>query len=231
MAVQVLPAEDADMHRIFSIAALAFDRNEPFWDLMYPNHWTEEGKRAGGERMLKTKHEDPNTIFLKAVGPETGEIMGMAKWNVYDNVMPDMSEITDAGDHWESKDDREYATAMVNAFLKDRNEAVKAGQGNLVSLDILAIDPAYQRRGVGSALVKWGTDKADEMGVDAVVESSVFGKGLYQKNGFVFIKDVEIPRPEKWREFAPSRYAWLIRPAVRPERRRLEKLMQEGRQG
>ena len=33
------------------------------------------------------------------------------------------------------------------------------------ALDLLCVDPAHQRRGVGRMLVKWGTQVADNMGV------------------------------------------------------------------
>ncbi|KXL49145.1 hypothetical protein M433DRAFT_158974 [Acidomyces richmondensis BFW] len=212
MAIQIFPAEDADMSRIFEICSLAFARNEIFFDVMYPEHWTDKGRQIGGKRMLKTKHEDAHTVFLKAVDSETGTIMGMAKWNIYNNSLPDLSEIESAGDYWENEDDHAYATAILNIFLQQRNAAIKASNGNLLSLDILAIDPKFQRQGVGGALVKWGTDKADSLGVETVVESSVYGKGLYLKNGFVFIKDVVLRNPERWNKRASTQYAWLIRP-------------------
>jgi hypothetical protein len=61
-------------------------------------------------------------------------------------------------------------------------------------------------------LVQWGIDKADELGFDAIVESSVFGKGLYEKNGFEFRKNVTLPLPDKWADRPKSSYAWLVRP-------------------
>lgn len=42
-----------------------------------------------------------------------------------------------------------------------------------------------------------------------MVESSVFGRGLYEKNGFVFQKDVKVTGPNG--ENGGS-IAWLIRP-------------------
>lgn len=77
--------------------------------------------------------------------------------------------------------------------------------------DICAIDPAHQRKKVGDALVKWGLQKADELGLEAVVESSVFGKGLYEKNGFVFVEDVKVEVPG-FEERPVGGYAWLVRP-------------------
>ena len=34
-----------------------------------------------------------------------------------------------------------------------------------IALDLCAVDPKWQRQGVGRMLVRWGTDLADEKGV------------------------------------------------------------------
>lgn len=163
--------------------------------------------------MRQTKNTDPHTRYMKAVDEDSGVVMGMAKWNIYDNSLPDLDTIKPIGDYWENDEEKMYATSMTQLFLEERNAAIKQSNGNLVSLDILSIDPAYQRRGVGDALVKWGTAKADSLGVEAIVESSVFGKGLYEKNGYVFVKDVVLRAPgEKWKDRPEGRFAWLIRP-------------------
>jgi len=164
----------------------------------------------------------PTAIFVtyfgvcrKAVDEASGEIMGMGKWNIYNNSLPDLDTIKPLGDYWDNDEEKMFATSMTQIFLQERNAAIKRSNGNLVSLDILAIDPKYQRKGAGDALVKWGTRKADELGLEAVVESSVFGKGLYEKNGFVFVKDV-VTRPpegeERWKGRTAGQFAWLIRP-------------------
>ena len=208
----MLEAEDADMYRIFEICSLAFARNEPFFDVTYPNHWTEAGRLQGAERFKRFKNTDPVTTYLKAIDAATGEIMGMAKWNVYDNHLPDLNKVDeDNKNYWETKEDQAFSEAMVQDFLKTRNGAITRTGGNIVSLDILAIDPQYQRKGVGSALVEWGVEKADTMKVEAVVESSVFGKGLYEKHGFEFVKDVRLEVPERFGDRDMRGFAWLIR--------------------
>ena len=215
MPIHVLPAETAeDITRIFEICSLAFARNEPFWDLLYPSHWTPAGRTEGATRMLELHKTDPHCTFLKAVDTSTNTIVGMAKWQVYDNELPagfDSGEEIPVADYW-PEEEKSYVRHMLGEFVKDRHEKLRETRGNLVSLDILTIDPAWQRRGVGDALVKWGTGKADQMGVEACVESSVYGKGLYQKNGYVFLKDVTMAVPEQWEGRDKSRYAWLVRP-------------------
>ena len=210
MSISIHHAEEADMHRLFEIASLAFKDNEPFWDACYPEHWTPAGRKAGGDRFLAIKQGDPKTTYLKAIDDSTGEIAGFAKCNVFEDRFPERGLAE--GDYWESEEAREYAQHLIDEFNKDRVAYVKKANGNVVNLDILAIDPKFQRRGIGGKLVAWGTEQADERDFEAIVESSVFGKGLYEKNGFVWQKDVTLPLEGKWEGRRESRYAWLVRP-------------------
>lgn len=210
MGFTLAPAEDADMPRLFEITSLAFLHNEPFWDAMYPHHDSAEGRRLGGERFVKAKHADPNTLYLKAVDEATGEIAGFAKWNVFQNRIPGPAKAE--GDFWDSEEEKAYCQHLMTEFNIDRTTFLKAAGGNAVNLDICVIDPKYQRMGIGGLLVGWGIDKADELGYDAIVESSVYGKSLYEKNGFVFQKDVTLPLPAQWASRPKSSYAWLVRP-------------------
>ncbi|EME89491.1 uncharacterized protein MYCFIDRAFT_26280 [Pseudocercospora fijiensis CIRAD86] len=209
----VAPAEDADMSRIFDITTLAFARNEPVWDAMWPNHWTEEGKRQGVERMLKIKNTDPCTTYIKAVDSETGEILGMAKWLVFNEKLPASRTFEGGtGDYWPDEEEARYAKTMAEIFVRERNAYIESTKGKIVSLDILTVDPAHQRKQVGDALVKWGLAKADELGYDAIVESSVYGRRLYEKNGYVWQKDVTIQVPGYEGKRPAGGFAWMIRP-------------------
>ncbi|CAK3896487.1 GNAT family acetyltransferase like [Lecanosticta acicola] len=210
MSVHVVPAEDTDMDRIFELACLAFGRDDHMWNAMWPKHWTEKGRKDGAERMRHSKNTDPNTVYLKAVNLTSGEIMGMAKWNFYVNgASPPSAEVS--AHYWDDPRGKEYFDKVLPLFVARRNEAVQRTGGNVVSLDILAIDPAHQRKGVGDALVKWGVKKADELGLESVVESSPFGRGLYAKNGFVFQEDCKLEVPE-FPDHPPPEFAWMTRP-------------------
>jgi hypothetical protein len=100
----------------------------------------------------------------------------------------------------------------MTEFTRDHLAHLKSTNGDAVNLDICVIDPKYQRMGIVDLLVSWGINKADELGFDAIVESSVFGKRLYEKNGFIFQKNVTLFLPEKWAGRPKSAYAWLVRP-------------------
>ena len=51
-------------------------------------------------------------------------------------------------------------------------------------LDLLLVDPAHQRKGLGRKLVFYGLDLADEEGVCASVVASAVGDKLYVSCGF-----------------------------------------------
>lgn len=51
-------------------------------------------------------------------------------------------------------------------------------------LDLLLVDPAHQRKGLGRKLVFYGLDLADEEGVLASVVGSAVGDKLYVSCGF-----------------------------------------------
>ena len=50
------------------------------------------------------------------------------------------------------------------------------------------------------------------MGVEAVVESSTFGRRPYEKCGFVWVRDVEVKLGRRWEGRPVQRFAWMVRP-------------------
>jgi len=54
---------------------------------------------------------------------------------------------------------------------------------------MLHTDPEFQGRGAGSALMEWGKQRSEELGLPIYLESSTKGHGFYKKHGF---KDVEV---------------------------------------
>lgn len=45
--------------------------------------------------------------------------------------------------------------------------------------------PTHQKEGHGKALVKWGTELADALGVECYLEASLAGQPLYLANGYI----------------------------------------------
>ena len=57
-------------------------------------------------------------------------------------------------------------------------------------LDILLTDPRHQRRGAGGMLLKWGVDLADQLNINAYLESSPMAHRLYASHGFEDIDEM-----------------------------------------
>lgn len=64
-------------------------------------------------------------------------------------------------------------------------------------LAFLATHPKYQRQGAGTAIVKWGIDRANELGISAYLEATKPGEPLYKKLGFRRIGEA-VMKKEKW---------------------------------
>jgi GNAT superfamily N-acetyltransferase len=52
-------------------------------------------------------------------------------------------------------------------------------------LDLCAVDPAHQRKGIARALVQWGLDEAKRRGdLELILEASSMGRHVYAQMGF-----------------------------------------------
>ncbi|KAL8335609.1 hypothetical protein RB598_009683 [Gaeumannomyces tritici] len=176
--------EPEDLERCFEVVSLAFGHDHPYIDALFPAHDTPQG-RADGARWLGSALRDPSGTgraarFCKAVDTDTGLIVGFAKWDIYDGFAPDVGPGSLKGDQWRDKEAKEWADYIWWGFTRRRWAALKESGGHLVSLDIMSVDPAYQRRGVGATLMKYGVDEADRLGLDAVVEPRGWG-GIFAR--------------------------------------------------
>lgn len=61
-------------------------------------------------------------------------------------------------------------------------------------LNLLSVNPAYQRQGIGSILLQWGTKEADRHGRDSFLISSPAAVNLYTKFGFQVVGEVHTSR-------------------------------------
>ena len=83
----------------------------------------------------------------------------------------------------------------------------------LADLEIVATDPAYQGKGAGSQMMRWGLKQADEQGMEAYLEASPEAVPLYKSLGFR-----EAGRTDTWIENERVKGIWyrnlfMIRPA------------------
>jgi len=83
---------------------------------------------------------------------------------------------------------------------------------NLAVLELLGVHDDYQRHGLGSQLIHWGTEQADKQGLETYLDGSEKGQPYYVKHhAFEIRAAIDIPsRPEAYGDY---RYKSLVRPA------------------
>lgn len=59
------------------------------------------------------------------------------------------------------------------------------------TLDLCAVRPDAQGKGVAKALVRWGLDEAERRGLECMTEASMMGRGVYEKLGMAPVQQVE----------------------------------------
>lgn len=206
----IAPVEtEQDIRQANYCVSEAFGRQakDAVWLLMNPGWDTEEGQAGLAEDMIKrwkntTTNKDgkPNKIYLKATLPDPEKpgqrrVVGMAIWQ-------QISEVDGYGDRFdgdmtaalEKLDDtnRRFADQMFKslwkrriAYIKEVSQQKDRSPPAVFTLDLCAVDPAYQRRGIAGKLVQWGLEEAKKRGnLECTTEGSAMGRGVYRKLGF-----------------------------------------------
>lgn len=161
----------------------------------------------------------PNTVFLKATLPDPDpdpspdqpagagrRVVGTAIWAQLSTV-PGLGEAPSAelgtpeglaemygGDERATRLGRQVWASLVARRLAAvrAKEAEGADPPAVFVLDLCAVDPRFQRRGVALELVRWGLGEAARRGgLEATTEASVMGRHVYRKLGFNPVAEIE----------------------------------------
>lgn len=189
--------------------AFGHQTHDGIWAAMNPGWDTPDGQSVGAAGMIerwrnatKDRNGLPNTMFLKATIPDpqrVGErvIGGMAIWvqasvveGYGDAPAEDFGAAVDLEALYPGKEaEQRYLRQVVQSLHKRRIQVVKEKANEpipaVMVLDMCAVDPAFQRKGIASRLVQWGLDEAERRGgLEATTEASVMGRHVYLKLGF-----------------------------------------------
>jgi aminocarboxymuconate-semialdehyde decarboxylase len=207
--VIVSPVEkEQDIYQANYCVSEAFGRQakDALWISINPGWDNEEGRARNAQGMIKrwrsittNKDGQPNTVLLKATLPDPekpGErrVVGLAIWvqlslvDGYGDVFTgDMTEIL------QNLDDpkKRFATQMFRSLWKRRIEYIRQVSESgreppaIFTLDLCAVDPAFQRRGVAGKLVQVGLEEAKKRGnLECTTEGSAMGRAVYRRLGF-----------------------------------------------
>ncbi|KAI9035878.1 GNAT family N-acetyltransferase [Aspergillus affinis] len=138
----------------------------------------------------------PDTHVLSAVDLETDqdEVVGWARWTFPgdENGTVDVSpqakrKIEEArGMLPEGANRRIYELFFETLKVK---RGVWLGEGDLM-LDFLATHPSSQGKGIGTKLLKWGMEYADERDARIYLEATMDGYPLYVKHGWRQVEEL-----------------------------------------
>jgi GNAT superfamily N-acetyltransferase len=168
-------------------------------------HRTKKMLEAEAANMNKAKNpqEEPTekAFSFKAVDTTTGEIVGVSRWTIFYQDEPVTKTIEEEARESMLPALPQVRTKALYAFrmclerigrksvalppLKEGDDlnSVKM-RSKRVYLDVLAVDPSYQGQGIGKALLQWGLDEADRLGLITFLEATREGRPLYDKYGF-----------------------------------------------
>ncbi|EAW20393.1 GNAT family N-acetyltransferase [Aspergillus fischeri NRRL 181] len=202
--VQPVDSPD-DFTQIYHCMSEAFGRQikDSIWIAMNPNWNSSDGQREGASKLLErwqssTKNKDghPNTVILKATLPDPQDgfklkIVGAAIWTQGSFVDGYGDPPTDSPADLAAltPTERRFASQMYRSVRKRRvslaREKAKSDPPAMFILDICAVDPAFQRRGVAGKLVAWGLEEAKRRGgLECTTEASPMGRVVYRRFGF-----------------------------------------------
>ncbi|KAK8073519.1 hypothetical protein PG994_004418 [Apiospora phragmitis] len=192
--------------------AFGHQTNDAIWTAMNPGWDTAQGKKEHVARLVErwqstttNRNGQPNEVFLKATVPDPEDdqkrvVAGMAIWcqlsfvaglgdDPKDDPPPYLGELY-PGDERTQR----FCTQLIKSLVRRRIEYVRSlpeqpqqttRPAATFTLDICAVDPRFQRRGVANRLVQWGLDEAERRGgLEATTEASAMGRHAYARLGF-----------------------------------------------
>ena len=197
----LLPAELSDIPALarLYVAAFRFDLDTR---LIIPSDTAFEEFVV---HMLQDQMASSEWIIMKAVHPENGDIMGWGGWQLvhYPEIDAKVRQQAEAASTTNDVSGVENVTSqaeshppsdLMSSNAEHTRKVMRSWMGNrqFLLLNTLATDPRYQRRGVGTALVKWGNAKADADNVPGFLEGSPVAYKLYLACGWKLVEKYDV---------------------------------------
>ncbi|KAH8733199.1 acyl-CoA N-acyltransferase [Phaeosphaeriaceae sp. PMI808] len=179
MAILVRELSDDDFPRACEVESAAF-KDDPLGPILFPGPHAPDGREHKIAQLKETRKSDPSVRYMQAYDEETGQLIALSKWNIYDT--PELAAAGRPPRDFGPGSNPAACKAFFGGLSKKKSETI--GNKPHMFLHILTTDPAFQRRGAGGLLLKWGTKIADELGIPIYLESSGPGHLLYLNHGF-----------------------------------------------
>lgn len=159
--------------------------------------------------MLEGQVGDPTWHHMKAVDKDTGIIASWASWNIpsdaqirsRDSNLKAASEAgettsNDSKDQGKEKGEFNHPPGLATYVKLDTEKWLNEWTYNKrhILLKGLFTDPSFQRRGMGSALVKYGNKTFGDRGAGLPIylQASAYGWPVYEKQGFKTVQVLDV---------------------------------------
>ncbi|KAH7312164.1 putative GNAT family acetyltransferase [Stachybotrys elegans] len=217
MPLQVRPADARDAQRAAAIESAAYGPS-PISHVLFPGSQTSDeadADAAPSDRPSQLVHDlaqDSTCRWVKVVDTDLEAqghdgMVAFSMWYVYESPRAEGFKLSSKRGPGSNE---EACELFFGAMVRRKHE--RLGSQPHAYLKLLHTDPAHQRRGAGSMLLRWGAGEADRLGIPSYLEASPEGRPLYQKHGFVEVDmlDVDFSR---WGGPASFKAALMLRPA------------------
>ena len=190
-ALSFLPASNDDIPTLIRIHMAGFAHDNPS-RLMFES---KEENETVLLHMIKGQLSDRKVTVIKAVSKDTDNILGWQACRFYDkgdDLESKATTIAGIEEAEQEKAEQEKADQVRTLHSVLKADAVRVQRDwmtnkKYIHFDTLVVDPTAQGHGIGTALVRWVTDKADEEGRYCWLQSSRAAHNIYLKAAY---KDV-----------------------------------------
>ncbi|KAI0011818.1 acyl-CoA N-acyltransferase [Xylariaceae sp. FL0662B] len=191
MPLAVLPALIAEIEPLYDVHFEAF-KDDPILKFIYPRG---VDRKAHTEGTIQWWTHDKIGHTVKCVDSDTGDIVGMATWEIYWRP-GDTGWERPAGIPWLEGKEKETCDAILGPMW-DLRDQLFGKHRRYIYLAAIAVHPTHQRRGIGRLLMQWGINAAEQLGVPIYTEASSTGFALYENVGFERLTHVKLVHKEE----------------------------------
>lgn len=207
MKIVISSVSDAELHRACIIEAAAYADNK-LNPILFPGPFLPDSLQKRVDQLIQIRKDDPTVSYLQAIDQTSGCMIAFAKWHIYST--PEEASMPSRKLEFGPGTNPEACMDFFGSMVEKKKEimghrphicvfnSLTAFETFYKSSDIatdlhmLHTDPKYQGHGAGGALMEWGIQKADELGLPIYLESSPQGHRFYQKHGFKDVKVLEM---------------------------------------
>ncbi|KAI0967588.1 putative GNAT family acetyltransferase [Xylaria arbuscula] len=208
MPLKLYPAVPADADRISEIHMAAFASNAMLL-AQFPAPHVRDGLRESIRLKALADIDDPKISVLvvrdipsdsdasNLTGIEAsshhrgaatkGQVIAFAKWS---HAIPKDEEYEETAWIWPPGTNMKILESWGKATEEGQRQAV--GDHPYHRLTFMGTDPAHERRGAASMMVRWGLEQCDRDGVPGYLESTLDAAPFYEKMGFTASRKISL---------------------------------------